>query len=1279
MMDLGSVKKDFSNLLSQVQPWTLSHFVMWLDIKVAEYKVFGRMIMDNTPNDTPQWLRASADYLEQQQKEAQAQAAASQGDKDLSPTVPPVPPPPLSPRTAHAMASLRPSLQQITSAYEPVASFVTTSASTLYTVSTVNSTVVSPSVSPAYSTASQVRPPLPVDTFQKSTPPISIPEAYAKSNSMAQYAGYQSGTQRIPPISHLSPKHIRQSIDQGLSMSLPVSLASGKESLTTAEVESQIAVLESQIAAVNRSLKQSAQATGIVETATPSSSTGKAGRRKADTTTDETNAFVPPPYPKKSRQQSPVSASRTTAAETTTALPPLHSSMDMLARMHRLDTESIPESLRSQNITSTLEAFEALRTQTFPPSTQINNEVDTIQNTAQDMSIHHVSSERDQLAAYTAAVDREQAYTVTDREQTYTPTSDTAVSTNAFNLQPAEVRVKVEASQSDEDSHGGMEGLKTVTPEGHQDVQNAEVTGEDGQTYPVSMYAAVGNNTSPADDKLAAEISTKKMRRKFLESMKNSNPKYYSHQIQQIIPFPDKFPVSNLDYGLKALQMIQTGEITRAGKIQLIDTIFHELIKYTGLYPTPTQKMAVANAIVETFPTLAAKMKASHISPADSWYVILCDKFRNERRGLSGAGASPRTGKGKKEHHDPHMAAMAADQQVVMETNEEMELRASEEVQEAQDDTDQQVAVTPPIPVSQATPPQYSEATAHATYQQAYSSAQMTPAKESVSVPEMMSTEEEEEDTAATGEHEKVIVNTEERRGYTEKAKRAVRRKTHSPKRHQKQTAEMPILDERYAASLLEYYSKHKPYYPVDSDFSRHMEAEAAKTNAGLILDEKGVPNTSVNQAMAQVAANQQAAVSQAIAQAVASHAVGNPEEPYSAEVAAIVQTVVSAHMDEVLAARNYQIGPELQYPVTTQTPEIEGTVEVKTSKKKPKIQQKERTPEQQQVTLQRFKQKLAVTYPGVQAVDDATLLCTCGAKVKLGRARMLHNYSNYHLKRCNHPPVTVTRLEGHSPSATPLSYHSLYGQGSPGEINIPTTGPKVIAKEMESAAFAGLSAADRETIQKHFLLNVPTPSSENTIVAGSTSSTPPQSLDLSMPVSGHSVLNIPASSAGPNDLSVSVSGQNGLSVSESMAESLPSTMVSDLTPTETSVSVLNVPLPGQSTTLLENSRVVTASGETASVTVRRDSDMGQSLDLSVQNSSGPSVLIEHQPGSDLRVQIPGSIATSIAEYSGELPDLSAMNALALIQGKTDQPIETSDTNDQDNVASEEPINLADS
>lgn len=64
--------------------------------------------------------------------------------------------------------------------------------------------------------------------------------------------------------------------------------------------------------------------------------------------------------------------------------------------------------------------------------------------------------------------------------------------------------------------------------------------------------------------------------------------------------------------------------------------------------------------------------------------------------------------------------------------------------------------------------------------------------------------------------------------------------------------------------------------------------------------------DASVSEALAQAAVSQ-AVVSQAIAQAVASHAVGNTDEPYSAEVAAIVQNVVSAHMDEVLAARNYQ------------------------------------------------------------------------------------------------------------------------------------------------------------------------------------------------------------------------------------------------------------------------------------------------------------------------------------------------------------------------------------
>jgi len=56
-------------------------------------------------------------------------------------------------------------------------------------------------------------------------------------------------------------------------------------------------------------------------------------------------------------------------------------------------------------------------------------------------------------------------------------------------------------------------------------------------------------------------------------------------------------------------------------------------------------------------------------------------------------------------------------------------------------------------------------------------------------------------------------------------------------------------------------------------------------------------------------------------------------------------------------------VGIENYQQVASQPPEVEGTVEVKTSskskcsKQQKILQQKERTPEQQQVTLQRFKQ----------------------------------------------------------------------------------------------------------------------------------------------------------------------------------------------------------------------------------------------------------------------------------------------------------------------------------
>ena len=88
---------------------------------------------------------------------------------------------------------------------------------------------------------------------------------------------------------------------------------------------------------------------------------------------------------------------------------------------------------------------------------------------------------------------------------------------------------------------------------------------------------------------------------------------------------------------------------------------------------------------------------------------------------------------------------------------------------------------------------------------------------------EMTSEDDDDEPGSSSVIAADVDNGAEERRLFNEKNKRSVRRKTHSPKRVQKgPPQEMPILDERYAASLLEYYSKHKPYYPVsETEFNK--------------------------------------------------------------------------------------------------------------------------------------------------------------------------------------------------------------------------------------------------------------------------------------------------------------------------------------------------------------------------------------------------------------------------------------------------------------------------
>lgn len=64
MMDLCQIKKDFSQMVLQAPQWTLTQFVLWLDLKVAEYKVNGYMVLDDKTKTVPRWIEE--DVLETQ-------------------------------------------------------------------------------------------------------------------------------------------------------------------------------------------------------------------------------------------------------------------------------------------------------------------------------------------------------------------------------------------------------------------------------------------------------------------------------------------------------------------------------------------------------------------------------------------------------------------------------------------------------------------------------------------------------------------------------------------------------------------------------------------------------------------------------------------------------------------------------------------------------------------------------------------------------------------------------------------------------------------------------------------------------------------------------------------------------------------------------------------------------------------------------------------------------------------------------------------------------------
>ncbi|XP_076091013.1 uncharacterized protein LOC143063003 isoform X10 [Mytilus galloprovincialis] len=56
MIDLCKIKEDFSGLVKEAQPWTLTQFVMWLDLKLSEFKIKGYMVLDHHTKTKPKWI-----------------------------------------------------------------------------------------------------------------------------------------------------------------------------------------------------------------------------------------------------------------------------------------------------------------------------------------------------------------------------------------------------------------------------------------------------------------------------------------------------------------------------------------------------------------------------------------------------------------------------------------------------------------------------------------------------------------------------------------------------------------------------------------------------------------------------------------------------------------------------------------------------------------------------------------------------------------------------------------------------------------------------------------------------------------------------------------------------------------------------------------------------------------------------------------------------------------------------------------------------------------------
>ncbi|VDI30949.1 Hypothetical predicted protein [Mytilus galloprovincialis] len=519
MLDLGFVKKDFTSLIGNVHPWMLSHFVMWLDIKVAEYKVYGHMVLDDTANDTPQWLRGN------KSSDVTSIEKSHENEESMS----------------HSDGS----------SGRPIQSFVEDSPSPskqtrLSTSSSLNQTHDQGSFPQSHQTPQRQISPY-SHTHQSLPTLVKHSPMYRKEKPTASEPHSENKMLSCDDESRLAHYRTKQFMDMIEERDFTQGLRNTKVS--------QIQLQERWSHEIEKSVNKS----GVIK----------------DRSLSSQSSFDPV---QASKQDLP---SETLSRSTIVLNEPTEHIKELQKRLSYAGSQEVPGK-NPGNISS--------------------------ESTIQEIIKIELSSD----------------------EESQTGNSES---------HQGEI-ISLDTGQTETN----LDGCMGFDPNDHLlQETNLKELADVNIPVPVTLYSNDIRLTNQinAGSGMEEEASWKSKKWEYFEKLRKSRGSSYmgarvhSQSLQTVLPFPDPFPLENLPYGARAKEMINTGIVSRPGKMQFLDTIFNEVVKYTGLYPTPQQKVEVAKAIVTTFPKLDQKTNPGQASSLDSWGTVLSDKYRNERRLLN--------------------------------------------------------------------------------------------------------------------------------------------------------------------------------------------------------------------------------------------------------------------------------------------------------------------------------------------------------------------------------------------------------------------------------------------------------------------------------------------------------------------------------------------------------------------------------------------------------------------------------------------------------------------